>query len=316
MKILRYMAVAAVVVGLVGLPQRPHLAGANGVAGWRAVCHAGKYSLVLPAGWGFLGFGSSGNLVDEFTQSAADFDSACSDPTVGYTSQVDRRNKSAWLTFGRTTDRKKTPAASVEDDLNFYILDTVLPVTKPRIINGHTWSVASVVDDGNFVPVFDTTNIQAEAYWLFAATSYAGRTWQFEAAVLRNHNLLYQTEVQEAGQMLSSIRFLGVPASPPAAAPGSNTALDLSDNASKETGNFKAASPFPIYWSTSYEDKSQGSGLLAVELYSADGTYQDLVVNTTEPQSDHTLEHADCSGGCYLKISADNMKYHITVLKH
>jgi len=191
-------------------------------------------------------------------------------------------------------------------------------VAKPRMINGREWLVMTVIDSGTFAGVLtkDLLDPQAVAYWLFAATTYAGQTWELDTAVRWKHNPLHQTEVQEVDQVLSSIRFLGVPTPPPPPPPGRNIALDLSDNASKETGNFKAASPFPIYWSTSYEDKSQGSGILSVELYSADGTYQDLVVNTTEPQSDHTLEHADCSGGCYLKISDDNMRYHITVLKH
>jgi len=100
MKILRYMAVAAVMVGLVGLPQRPRQAGATGVGAWRAVCHAGKYSLVVPAGWGFMATDpNSGDNIDFFNHSAAPFDDSCSEVGLGYGIHLDSRNRSAWMEF-------------------------------------------------------------------------------------------------------------------------------------------------------------------------------------------------------------------------
>lgn len=82
-----------------------------------------------------------------------------------------------------------------------------------------------------------------------------------------------------------------------------------SDN--KQTANFHASGAFTISWHTALQDTSMGSGFISMELDSAQGDELDLVLNTTKPTRDSTIEHADCSHGCYFKISEVNMKYFV-----
>ena len=76
----------------------------------------------------------------------------------------------------------------------------------------------------------------------------------------------------------------------------------------KQTNTFTADGPFTLSWDAR---KTDTSGLFSVELHSASGQEFDLPVNTTDPGRNITIEHADCSSGCYLKITSDTVTYSI-----
>jgi hypothetical protein len=89
--------------------------------------------------------------------------------------------------------------------------------------------------------------------------------------------------------------------------------VHLAGDQNTESDTFTANGPFTISWSASVEDTTDRTmRLFALELYSASGQYLDLVANTTRGGSNTFAEHADCSGGCYFKVTRDNMSYDIT----
>ncbi len=85
------------------------------------------------------------------------------------------------------------------------------------------------------------------------------------------------------------------------------TKLTGSDN--QQTDTFTASGPFAVVWHTSLQDASVGSGFFGVELDDASGTMLDVVANSAKAGDGHTIEHADCSHGCYFKVTAANVDY-------
>ncbi len=95
----------------------------------------------------------------------------------------------------------------------------------------------------------------------------------------------------------------------PTATPTTQTLFDLSGSDNKQSDTFTAQGPFVVAWNTSYTDSTLGSGAFSIELDDAQGNELDLISNTSNATKDQTTEHADCSKGCYIKVSSVNMDW-------
>jgi hypothetical protein len=95
----------------------------------------------------------------------------------------------------------------------------------------------------------------------------------------------------------------------PTATPTIQTLFNLSGSDNKQSDTFTAQGPFVVAWDASYTDSTLGSGEFSIELDDAQGNELDLIANTSHATKDETTEHADCSHGCYIKVSAVNMDW-------
>ncbi len=89
--------------------------------------------------------------------------------------------------------------------------------------------------------------------------------------------------------------------------------LEVSGSDNNQTDIFTTDGPFTISYDSSFIDSSLGSGLFSVEIHDSNNQELDLPFNTTTPSSDSTYEYVDCSEGCYLEVTALNVKWHISV---
>lgn len=87
----------------------------------------------------------------------------------------------------------------------------------------------------------------------------------------------------------------------------------MSADQNDESATFVASGSFTINWSADLENQDVGIGFFGLSLYSAsDNMPVDEIASATASDSGSYLVHADCSGGCYLKVYASNMSYTVT----
>ena len=108
-----------------------------------------------------------------------------------------------------------------------------------------------------------------------------------------------------------------VPATPVPTALPAGTLLDVSgaNDQDKMTPAFTVAGPFTVHSQWSVMPGKSGNALFGLNLHDSAG-------QTTVPfdaqigsGSKTVVEHANCAHGCRLEIMAQNMKYHVSVVK-
>jgi len=89
--------------------------------------------------------------------------------------------------------------------------------------------------------------------------------------------------------------------------------LDVSGSSDKQTNTFRVSGQFSIGWNAQLQDSSIGQLAFGIEIDNADGSMVDVIGPMMNSTRDVSVEHADCSKGCYLKITASNANYRIVV---
>jgi hypothetical protein len=88
--------------------------------------------------------------------------------------------------------------------------------------------------------------------------------------------------------------------------------VNLSGDQDTQSDDFTTSGEFRVSWSADVEDTNVGFGFFSADLYSAGGDLLDSIASTTQSGANTFTEHADCSDGCYIKVSASNMPYQLT----
>jgi hypothetical protein len=84
---------------------------------------------------------------------------------------------------------------------------------------------------------------------------------------------------------------------------------------------FKAPGVFTIHYTSTMLDSALGVALFAIEVYSVDKSIFDPVLfglitgSKPTPHGKSVIRSDDCSKGCYLKVTASNLRYSIQVTK-
>ncbi len=107
------------------------------------------------------------------------------------------------------------------------------------------------------------------------------------------------------------------PATPtPAPHPG-GTVLDVSgaNDMSRMTPAFTVAGAFTIHSQWSVMPGESGNALFGLNLHDSTGQTSVPFDAQIASGSKTVVEHANCSRGCRLEITAQNMKYHVSVVK-
>lgn len=106
------------------------------------------------------------------------------------------------------------------------------------------------------------------------------------------------------------------PAPTPTALPA-GTLLDVSgaNDLDKMTPAFTLAGPFTIHSQWSVMPGENGNALFGLNLHDSTGQTSVPFDAQVVAGSKTVVEHADCAHGCRLEIMAQNMRYHVSVVK-
>ena len=93
-----------------------------------------------------------------------------------------------------------------------------------------------------------------------------------------------------------------------------NVLLMIDGSGDKQSAIFTAPGAITIHWTTTLADAQIGTEVFNIEINSRSGEFLDQI-STQKPGTDSSIEHVDCSNGCYLKITDLWANYKIVVTK-